>query len=125
MPIPPSSGFGPGSDGSSGPAAVPADFIYKIVPQVVWEKICLQDDWEGSPDDLRDGFIHFSTKSQLDGTLRKHFQGQSDLIVLEVAAGSLGANLRWEVSRNGEHFPHLYGPMPIEHVRSVSSADTH
>lgn len=98
--------------------------IYKILHRSVWAQIRTQTLWDGSPDDLRDGFIHFSTKSQLDGTLRKHFAGQSDLVILELAASSLGPNLKWEVSRNGELFPHLYEPMPIKHVRSVSDAVT-
>ncbi len=98
--------------------------IYKILPRSIWAQVRNQTHWEGSPDDLRDGFIHFSTKSQLDGTLRKHFAGQSDLVILELDANSLGPSLKWEVSRNGELFPHLYEPMPIKHVRSVSDAGT-
>lgn len=87
--------------------------IYKVLPRSVWEQIRVQPSWNGSADDIRDGFIHFSNREQLLGTLHKHFAGQTDLVVLELDSESLGPNLKWEPSRNGALFPHLYAPMPI------------
>lgn len=123
IPIPPPSDLG--FDDLSDSARPQNDSIYKIMPRVVWNDIRHLPSWAGSPDDLRDGFIHFSTRSQVDGTLRKHFSGQTDLVILEISANALGPNLRWEVSRNGDRFPHLYEPMPIGSVRSVFSVGNH
>ena len=62
----------------------------------------------GSPDDARDGFVHLSTAAQAPGTAAKHFAGESGLVLAAVAAARLGEALRWEVSRGGARFPHLY-----------------
>jgi len=72
--------------------------------------------WSGSADDQRDGFVHLSTAEQLAGTLRKHFAGRTDLQLAAVDLGSFGASLRWEESRDGQLFPHLYGPLLLETV---------
>jgi uncharacterized protein (DUF952 family) len=61
--------------------------------------------------DLADGFIHFSTAAQAAETARRHFAGQGDLVVLAVEAGALGGALKWEPSRGGDLFPHLYGEL--------------
>ena len=75
----------------------------------------------GSADDLRDGFIHLSTHSQLAGTLERHFAGETGLIVLEITADRLHAGLKWEPSRDGALFPHLYGVLPLNAIiRTVS-----
>jgi uncharacterized protein (DUF952 family) len=95
---------------------VNSTMIYKVLPRSVWEQIRVQPAWSGSADDIRDGFIHFSNREQLVGTLQKHFAGQTDLVVLELDSESLGRNLKWEPSRNGALFPHLYAPMPIAAV---------
>ena len=87
--------------------------IYKICSNTVWEEIRLLTSWAGSPDDVRDGFIHFSTKEQLAGTLQKHYAGQTDLMLLSIPAETLGDALKWEPSRGGELFPHLYEPLTI------------
>ena len=89
--------------------------FYKLVDRETWDRVREGVSWEGSPDDLRDGFVHLSLRGQLDGTLRKHFSGQRDLLVLGVELS--GSALRWEVSRGGALFPHLYGPLPIAAVR--------
>ncbi len=93
--------------------------IYKVCSKAVWEEIRQLTSWNGSPHDLRDGFIHFSTASQLDGTVRKHYAGQSDLMLLAIDAEKLGDALKWEPSRGGELFPHLYGPLPISTIESA------
>ena len=87
--------------------------IYKVCSKAVWEEIRSLTSWPGSPHDLRDGFIHFSTKEQLAGTLQKHYTGQTDLILLSIEAETLGDALKWEASRGGDLFPHLYGPLAI------------
>lgn len=93
--------------------------IYKICSKTVWEEIRQLTSWNGSPHDLRDGFIHFSTASQLEGTVRKHYAGQTDLLLLAIDSDSLGAALKWEPSRDGDLFPHLYGALPISTVASA------
>ena len=72
----------------------------------------------GSADDMRDGFIHLSTASQLQGTLDKHFGGEEELGVLSFESRDLGSNLRWERSRDGCLFPHYYGELKAEMIRS-------
>lgn len=70
----------------------------------------------GAPVDLADGYIHLSTATQLTETVDKHFAGQTDLHVAAVDLGSFGGSLKWEESRGGQLFPHLYGPLPLETV---------
>ena len=85
--------------------------IYKICPAPAWREAERAGAYRGSPDDARDGFIHLSTAAQLPGTLAKHFAGQSDLFLIAVDADALGAALKWESSRGGDLFPHLYGEL--------------
>jgi len=89
-----------------------SEVIYKICPRAEWEAASAAGVYRGSADDLRDGFIHFSRKDQVDGTLRKHFAGQHDLVLVSVEADALGEALKFEPSRGGELFPHLYGELP-------------
>jgi uncharacterized protein (DUF952 family) len=96
--------------------------IYKILSRADWTAAHEAQRFEGSPVDLQDGFIHFSTAAQAQETARRHFAGQADLVVLEVEADDLGEVLRWEPSRGGELFPHLYGPLDARHVRYVTPA---
>jgi uncharacterized protein (DUF952 family) len=93
--------------------------IYKICPASAWREAGRQGAYRGSADDIRDGFIHFSTASQLAETARKHFFGQSGLVLVEVDADALGEALRWERSRNDEMFPHLYGELDPGAVTGV------
>lgn len=85
--------------------------IYKICPAPAWREAERAGVYRGSPDDVRDGFIHFSTASQVPGTLAKHFAGQADLFLIAVSTDALGTALRWEPSRGGDLFPHLYGDL--------------
>ncbi len=75
--------------------------------------------YRGSVDDIRDGFIHFSTALQVADTARKHFFRQTGLFLVEVDADALGDALRWERSRNDELFPHLYGELDLGAVIGV------
>lgn len=85
--------------------------IYKIVPRALWLEAEATGSFAGSPVDLADGFIHFSAADQVAETARRHFAGQHDLLLVAVDAARLGAALRWESSRGGALFPHLYGPL--------------
>ena len=67
----------------------------------------------GAPVDLADGYIHLSTADQLQGTLDKHFAGQTGLVIAEIDLERLGDTVRWEVSRGGALFPHVYGEIPF------------
>ena len=91
--------------------------IYKICERTAWLAAEHHGEFPGSDDDARDGFIHFSTAAQLAGTAAKHFAGATDLLLVAVDASALGQALKWEPSRGGDLFPHLYGPLPLKTVR--------
>lgn len=93
--------------------------IYKICPASAWREAERHGVYSGSADDVRDGFIHFSTAAQVPETLRKHYFGQRALFLVEIDGDALGAELRWERSRNDELFPHLYGELDLGAVLSV------
>ena len=93
--------------------------IYKICPASAWREAERQGVYRGSADDVRDGYIHFSTASQVAETARKHFFGQSELFLVAVDADALGDRLRWEPSRKEELFPHLYGELDLAAVTAV------
>jgi uncharacterized protein (DUF952 family) len=91
--------------------------IYKICEQGSWLAAEAAGQYRGSTIDERDSFIHFSTAAQLAETAARHFAGQSQLILVAVDADALGRQLKWEPSRAGELFPHLYGALPLRAVR--------
>ena len=93
--------------------------IYKICPASAWREAERQGVYRGSADDARDGFIHFSLPEQVAETARKHFAGQAGLFLVAVDADALGDALRFEPSRNGELFPHLYGELDLGAVTGV------
>jgi uncharacterized protein (DUF952 family) len=84
--------------------------IYKICPAAMWEAAVATGVFTGSPVDLKDGFIHFSTAAQAEETAAKHFAGQDSLVLAAFNDGALSP-LRYEPSRGGQLFPHLYGPL--------------
>jgi len=86
--------------------------IYKICPRPLWEAATAAGQFEGAPVDVADGYIHFSALEQVRETAAKHFAGQEDLLLVAVDAATL-AQLKWEPSRGGALFPHLYGPLPV------------
>ena len=96
--------------------------IYKILPRAEWAAAQASGQFEGSAVDQQDGFIHFSTGAQAPETARRYFSGLSDLVVLEVEGDDLGGALKWEPSRGGDLFPHLYGPLAVADVRAVHEA---
>ncbi len=91
--------------------------IYKICEQALWRAAEAAGQFLGTPIDERDGFIHFSTAAQLAETAARHFTGQSALILIAVDAKALGGELKWERSRGGDLFPHLYAALPLCAVR--------
>ena len=94
----------------------PVSVIYKIFRAAEWAETQAQGAFAGSPDDLRDGFIHFSSREQLEGTAARHFAGAGGLVLAEVDGALLGEALRWEESRGGKLFPHLYAALPLAAV---------
>lgn len=98
--------------------------IYKVATRAQWQAAETTGTFAGAPIDLRDGYIHFSTAEQLPETLAKHFAGQHDLLLIEVEAEPLGAALRWEVSRGGQLFPHLYAALPVTAAVRVTEITT-
>ena len=93
--------------------------IYKICPAALWRDAERDGYFRGSEVDLRDGFIHFSTAAQAKETAAKHFAGARDLLLVSVDAARLGDRLKWEPSRGGALFPHLYGPLDLAAVVRV------
>ena len=91
--------------------------IYKICERTAWRLAEQSGSYAGSVADARDGFIHFSTAAQLAETMAKHFAGQRELLLVAVDAEALGSALKWESSRGGALFPHLYTALPLTAVR--------
>lgn len=90
--------------------------IYKICPEELWREAEETGVFRGAAIDLSDGFIHFSTAAQVHETAAKHFSGQGGLVLAAVDPGKLGDALRYEVSRGGALFPHLYAPLDLAAV---------
>jgi uncharacterized protein (DUF952 family) len=93
--------------------------IYKICSEALWREAERVGVFAGAAIDLEDGYIHFSTAAQAPETAARHFAGQGDLVLVAIDAGALGDGLRWEPSRGGDLFPHLYGPLRLDAVRWV------
>jgi uncharacterized protein (DUF952 family) len=89
---------------------------YKILTAPQWAQFQSDGVFNGAPVDVADGYIHLSAADQLQGTLDKHFAGQAGLVIAEVDLAVLGDAVRWEVSRGGALFPHVYGPLPMAAV---------
>ncbi|WBU61101.1 DUF952 domain-containing protein [Paracoccus albus] len=90
--------------------------IYKVLRSPEWRQLQDQGETAGAPVDLADGYIHFSTADTLAGTLDKHFGGEDGLWLLGCDADALGEALRWEPSRGGLLFPHLYRALVLQEV---------
>ena len=90
--------------------------IYKIFRRSEWDELKAQGETRGAPIDLADGFIHFSTAAQVMETAARHFAGQSDLVLVAVDTDHLDAALKWDVSRGGALFPHLYRALSLDDV---------
>ncbi|MEZ5292867.1 MAG: DUF952 domain-containing protein [Vicinamibacterales bacterium] len=97
-----------------------AALIYKLVSAGEWRQAEAARRFTGSAVDVADGFIHFSTAAQVSETAARHFAGVPDLVLVAVSPSALGPALRWEPSRGGALFPHLYGDLPLDAVRGVT-----
>ena len=93
--------------------------IFKIVPRSLWQEAVAEGVFKGAPIDLTDGFIHFSSAEQVRETAAKHFAGEEDLLLAAFDDGSFGDALKWEVSRGGALFPHLYGDLDPSYAHWV------
>lgn len=92
------------------------DRAYKVLTAEQWTAFVAAGSFTGAPVDHADGYIHLSAADQLEETLAKHFAGQQGLVVAEIDLGGFGDALKWEVSRGGALFPHLYAPLPMSAV---------
>jgi len=92
------------------------NIVYKIVPTSLWRDARKKGVFEGAPIDLKDGFIHFSTAEQARETARLHFSGAQGLLLVAVDGDALGEALKFEQSRGGQLFPHLFAMLPLEAV---------
>jgi uncharacterized protein (DUF952 family) len=93
--------------------------VYKIVAVDLWQAAENSGVFSGAGIDLNDGFIHLSTGAQARRTAQLYFKGQGNLVLVAVDGARLGAGLKYEPSRDGDLFPHLYGPLPLAAVLSV------
>jgi uncharacterized protein (DUF952 family) len=94
------------------------EMIYHMCPAEAWTEAVRQGEYRGGADDRRDGFLHFSTADQVAESARCHRAGQAGLVLIVVESDRLGARLKWEKSRGGDLFPHLYGPLDPAEVTS-------
>lgn len=85
---------------------------FKILTSAQWAQFEADGVFHGAPIDIADGFIHLSAADQVQGTLDKHFAGQTDLVLAEIDLDALGYLVKWEISRGNALFPHIYGPLP-------------
>ena len=93
--------------------------IYHMCPAETWDAAVRAGEYRGTADDLRDGFIHFSTGGQIAESARRHRARQAGLVLIAVESARLGERLKWEPSRDGALFPHLYGPLDPAEVASA------
>lgn len=91
--------------------------IYKITDSAAWNAAVAAGRFTGAPVDLADGYIHFSTATQAEETAARHFAGKTGLILAAIDADALGPALKWEASRGGALFPHLYADLAMTAVK--------
>ena len=97
--------------------------VYKILKRAEWDAAVRAGRFEGAAIDLADGYIHLSTAAQAQETARRYFSGQAGLVLVRLDAAKLGGSLRWEPSRGGELFPHVYGPLDPALAEAVSEIE--
>jgi uncharacterized protein (DUF952 family) len=93
--------------------------LYKIMSKQEWAAALVKGTYEGSDVDMKDGFIHLSTAHQVRTTAQRHFEGKADLLLISVREESLGQSLKWEPSRGGNLFPHIYGALKLDAISEV------
>jgi uncharacterized protein (DUF952 family) len=99
------------------------EFVYKVVSREVYDASIAAGRFLGQPIDKADGYIHLSTASQLRETIRLYFAGLSDQVLFQLATAPFGAAMKWEASRNGDLFPHLYAELPMSALGKVADID--
>ena len=92
-------------------------YIYKICTRRLWQEAEQAGIFIGAEIDIRDGYIHFSSKAQTAETLALHFAGQPDLLLMEIDTQNL--EIKWEPSRGGQLFPHLYDNLPLQNITAI------
>ena len=97
-----------------------SEMIYHMCREEEWRAAEASGIYPGSSQDAADGFIHFSTAAQVQETARRHFTGQAGLVLVAIDPDRLGDRLKWEPSRGGDLFPHLYGPLRTDATISVA-----
>ena len=95
---------------------MPDLFAYKILTRDQYAQLRADGVFHGAPVDVQDGYVHLSTQAQVVETAAKHFAGQDDLVLAMVDLAGFGDALKWEESRGGQLFPHLYAPLPLSAV---------
>ena len=95
------------------------NIVYKVCSKDEWDQAILNQFYSGSDVDNKDGFIHLSTKKQLHETVTKHFRGNKNLIIISFSKKKIQDKLKWEVSRNGELFPHYYGNLETKFAKNT------
>lgn len=95
--------------------------VYKIISKAEWEIALREKEFCGAEIDLTDGYIHLSTASQVRETAARHFKGRDDLLLLSIDSDTFSGNMKWEPSRGGDLFPHLYRSLPVQNVERVDS----
>jgi len=99
------------------------DVIYRLMDQQSWLKAKRVGVFSGGADDKRDGFIHFSTAATVRETARRYYADVADLMLISVAVKDIEADLKWEPSRGGLLFPHLYAPLSVDTVQAAQLLD--
>ena len=99
------------------------EFIYKVASREIYEASLAAGRFVGQPIDLKDGYIHFSSAPQLGETIRLYFAGLGDQVLFQVPAAPLGEALKWEASRGGDLFPHLFASLPMSAVSNMTRLD--
>jgi uncharacterized protein (DUF952 family) len=99
--------------------------VYKILSTAEWSSAKAAGAFEGSADDRRDGYIHLSAEAQWRETARRWFAGRYELVLVAFESEDLGEDLKWEPSRGGDLFPHLYGPLPTGPALEVFQLRVH
>ena len=93
--------------------------LYKVLPAEIWRSAEEEGCFRGAGIDFQDGFIHLSSADQVFETVTRHFADQEGLLLVTIDGDKLGPELRWEPSRGGDLFPHVYGVIPMEAVEKV------
>jgi uncharacterized protein (DUF952 family) len=104
------------------PVSVP-DYVYKVASREIYEASQEEGTFVGQPIDLKDGYIHFSTAAQLKETIRLYFAGLTRQVLFAVPVAPFGEAMRWEASRGGDLFPHLYDELPMSKVTQMADLD--